>query len=46
MIGAMYTGMSGLSAYSKGLDSISNNISNLNMSGFKGLDLVFRDLFY
>ncbi|MDH5228490.1 MAG: flagellar hook-basal body complex protein [Gammaproteobacteria bacterium] len=46
MIGAMYTGMSGLSAYSKGLDSISNNISNLNTPGFKGSDLVFRDLFY
>jgi len=46
MFGAIYTGMSGLTAYSKGLNVISNNIANLNTPGFKGNDLLFQDLFY
>ena len=46
MFGSIYTGMSGLTAYSKGLDVISNNVANLNTPGYKGNDLLFQDLFY
>lgn len=46
MIGSIYTGLSGLMAYSEGLDVVSNNVSNLNTPGFKGKDLQFQDLFY
>jgi flagellar hook protein FlgE len=38
--------MSGLNAYSKGLDVISNNVANLNTPGYKGNDLLFQDIFY
>jgi flagellar hook protein FlgE len=44
--GSIFTGMSGLITYSRGLDVISNNVANLNTPGFKGSDLQFRDLFY
>jgi len=43
---SIYTGMSGLMSYSKGLSSIGNNVANLNTAGFKGSDLEFLDLFY
>lgn len=46
MYTSIYTGMSGLIAFSKGLDVISNNVTNLNTPGFKGSDLIFRDIFY
>lgn len=46
VLGSVYTGMSGMMTYSKGLDVISNNVANLNTAGFKGSDLVYRDLFY
>lgn len=46
MLGSIYSGMSGLVTYSKGLDVISNNVANLNTPGFKGEDLTYRDLFY
>lgn len=45
MFGSLYIGLSGMRAYSDGLRQVSNNISNLNSSGFKSSDLVFRDLF-
>lgn len=45
MFGSLYIGLSGMRAYSEGLRQVSNNISNLNSSGFKSSDLVFRDLF-
>lgn len=45
MFGSLYIGLSGMRAYSDGLREVSNNISNLNSSGFKSSDLVFRDLF-
>src|SRR5438874_5722668 len=41
MFGAIYVGLSGLNAYSRGLQQISNNISNLNTTGFKGSDVGF-----
>ncbi len=35
MFGAIYVGLSGLNAYSRGLTQVSGNVSNLNSSGFK-----------
>jgi flagellar hook protein FlgE len=46
MIGILYKSLSGLQGFSKGLDTIGNNISNLNTPGFKGQSTSFRDLFY
>lgn len=43
--GAIYIGLSGLSAYSRGLQTVSNNVSNLNTSGFKTSDVTFSDLY-
>ncbi|MEJ1357617.1 MAG: flagellar basal-body rod protein FlgF [Candidatus Sedimenticola sp. (ex Thyasira tokunagai)] len=46
MLGSVYIGLSGLMTYSKGLDTISNNVANMNTPGYKRSDLLFRDLFY
>jgi flagellar hook protein FlgE len=46
MLDSIYIGMSGLTSFSKGLSNISNNVANLNTTGFKGADLQFSDLFY
>ncbi|MBI3900273.1 MAG: flagellar basal-body rod protein FlgF [Gammaproteobacteria bacterium] len=46
MLSSLYSGLSGLLAFSKGLDTLSNNISNMNTPGFKSSELTFRDLFY
>lgn len=43
MFGAIYVGLSGLNAYSRGLQQVSNNVSNLNTSGFKGADVSFAN---
>jgi flagellar hook protein FlgE len=45
MLGAIYTGLSGMDAYTKGLDTISNNVANLNTLGFKASSVQFADLF-
>ena len=42
----IHKGATGLLAFSRGLDSLSNNIANLNTPGFKRSDILFRDLFY
>ena len=44
MMDAIYTSLSGMQAYSTGLDVISNNVANLNTVGFKGSTPVFEDL--
>ncbi len=41
---SIYTSLTGLLAYSDALNSISDNIANLNTPGFKGNDVLFRDL--
>lgn len=46
MFTAIYTGLSGLLSFSKGLDVISNNVANLNSPGFKSSQLFFQDLYY
>ncbi len=45
MLGSIYIGLSGMDAYSKGLQVISNNVANLNSNGFKQTSLAFTDLF-
>lgn len=44
MFGAIYVGLSGLQTYSKGLQSVSNNVSNLNSIGFKTSNVSFSNL--
>ena len=45
MFGSIYIGLSGLGAYSKGLQAVSNNVSNLNTLGFKANNVGFSNLF-
>lgn len=45
MLGAIYIGLSGMEAYSKGLQTISNNVANLNTLGFKSATVAFSDLY-
>jgi flagellar hook protein FlgE len=44
MLGAIYNSLSGMDAFTKGLQTISNNVSNLNSSGFKAKTVSFGDL--
>lgn len=44
MFGSIYIGLTGLNAYSEGLKTVSNNVSNLNTTGFKTADITFSDL--
>jgi len=44
MLGAIYNSLSGMDAFTKGLQTISNNVSNLNSNGFKGQAVNFSDL--
>lgn len=46
MFGAIYTALSGMNAYSQGLDVIGNNVANLNTPGFKISDPLFREIVY
>jgi flagellar hook protein FlgE len=43
--GSIYIGLSGLSAYSKGLQIVSNNISNMNTLGYKSSGVSFGDVY-
>lgn len=44
MFGSIYIGLSGLAAYSRGLQQISNNVANLNAQGFKGSVVSFENV--
>ena len=44
MLGAIYVGLTGLQAYSQGLQKVSNNVSNLNSQGFKSSSVTFANL--
>ena len=44
MLGAIYNGLSGMTAYSRGLDIISNNVANLNTPGFKLTTPQYSDI--
>jgi len=46
MANSLYVSLTGLQAYSNGLNSISGNVANMNTTGFKKNDLVFHDLVY
>ncbi|MBV8584357.1 MAG: flagellar hook-basal body complex protein [Candidatus Eremiobacteraeota bacterium] len=43
---SLYTGITGLNAYQSWIDMISNNIANVDTTGFKGQMMTFADLFY
>jgi len=45
MLGAIFIGLSGMNAYSKGLQTISNNVANLNTAGYKSTSVTFTDVF-
>jgi flagellar hook protein FlgE len=45
MFGSIYIGLSGLNAYQQGLKTVSNNVSNMNTSGFKASDVSFSDIY-
>lgn len=45
MLGALYIGLSGMNAYTQGLQTISNNVANLNSPGYKSTAIHFEDLF-
>lgn len=45
MLGSIYTGLSGMNAYSRGLQTISNNVANLNTPGFKASGTAFSDVY-
>lgn len=44
MLSSIYIGLSGLSAYSQGLQRISGNVANLNAQGFKGSNVSFQSV--
>lgn len=41
---SFYNGLNGMTNFSKSLDNVSNNISNMNTPGFKGNDVFIRSL--
>jgi flagellar hook protein FlgE len=45
MLGAIYVGLSGMNAYSKGLQTISNNVANMNTPGYKANGTSFTEAF-
>lgn len=45
ILGAVYTALSGMDAFSQGLQTISNNVANLNTPGYKGSTINFTDVF-
>lgn len=44
MFGAIYIGLSGLGAYARGLKQVSNNVANLNSTGFKASTVSFTNM--
>ena len=46
MVGALWTGISGLGGSQQGLDNESNNIANVNTIGFKSSRVSFADQMY
>src|SRR5208283_2690580 len=46
MIRALYSAASGMQSQQMNLDVISNNLANVNTTGFKSSKLQFQDLLY
>ncbi|TMO66635.1 flagellar basal-body rod protein FlgF [Pseudoalteromonas aurantia] len=44
MFQAFYNGLSGMLSFSRNLDTVSNNISNMNTPGFRGADTFYKSL--
>ncbi|MCO7223706.1 flagellar basal-body rod protein FlgF [Pleionea sp. CnH1-48] len=44
MLQSFFNGLSGMLTFSRGLDTISNNISNMNTPGFRGSDVFYQAL--
>jgi flagellar hook protein FlgE len=44
MLQAFFNGLSGLFSFSRGLTTVSNNVSNMNTPGFRGNDTFFRNV--
>lgn len=45
MFNSIYIGLTGLNAYSRGLQAVSNNVTNLNTNGFKGSTVSFQNYY-
>jgi len=45
MITSIFTALSGMLGYQRGLNVISNNVSNMNTPGFRGSSVSFSDVF-
>ncbi|MBP2161170.1 MULTISPECIES: flagellar hook protein FlgE [Asticcacaulis] len=45
MLGSIFIGLSGMQAFSKGLQTISNNVANLDTLGYKTTTVSFSDMF-
>lgn len=46
MLGSIFTSTAGMTTFSEALDIIGNNVSNMNTAGYKGQEMIFKDLFY
>ena len=46
MLEGLYTAAAGMAAQERRLDAVSNDIANVNTSGYKGVRVGFRDLVY
>ena len=46
MLSSLYSGISGLLSISEWLDTISNNVSNVNTVGYKAQNAQFEDVLY
>jgi flagellar hook protein FlgE len=44
MLQSFFNGLSGMITFSSGLDTISNNIANMNTPGFRGMDMFYKAL--
>lgn len=45
MVGSFYNGISGIKTHQFGIDSTSNNIANVNTTGYRGNLPEFKSLF-
>lgn len=46
MVRSMYSGVSGMRTHQTAMDTIGNNIANVNTYGFKGSRTTFADIYY
>ncbi len=46
MLDSIYTANSGLQSFAKGLDVISDNVTNVNTVGYKATNIVYSDVHY